>query len=141
MATKASAETLGARIVVFESPASFQPGPDRLRDMYRFFKTAARGRLIFVWQPRGSEWSSMEDKVCADLGLIRAFDPLRQPPPKKGAFLYLRPGLARMSSLSVDNMATIVRASSEAPAYVSLSHRMAFQDAERLKDYMAGGRR
>ena len=141
MATKASAEALGAKIVVFESPASFQPGPDRLRDMYRFFKGAARGRLIFVWQPRGGEWSSMGDKVCADLGLIRAFDPLRQPPPKKGAFLYLRPGLARMGSLSVDNMATIARACTEAPAYVALSHRAAFQDSERLKEYLTGGRR
>ncbi|MDO8756953.1 MAG: DUF72 domain-containing protein, partial [Elusimicrobiota bacterium] len=33
MATKAGAEALGAKIVVFETPASFQPGSDRLRDM------------------------------------------------------------------------------------------------------------
>ena len=141
MATKASAEALGARIVVFETPASFQPGADRLRDMYRFFKGAARGRLSFVWQPRGREWDRLVDKVCAELGLIRGFDPLREPPPKKGAFLYLRPGLARSGMLSVDNLATIARACVDAPAYVALSHRASFRDAERLKEHLAGGRR
>lgn len=136
MATKAGAEALGAKIVVFETPASFQPGSDRLRDMYRFFKGAQRGKLTFVWHPRGAEWASLEDKVCADLGLIRAFDPLRQAPPRKGVFLYMRPGLSGMGTLGVDNMATIAGAAVDAPAYVALSHRAAFRDAERLRDLL-----
>jgi len=140
MATKAAAEALGAKIVVFETPASFQPGSDRLRDMNRFFKGAARGKLIFVWHPRGVEWGSLEDKVCAELGLIRAFDPLRQAPPRKGAFLYMRPSLARMATLGVDNMATIAAAAAEIPSYVALSHRAAFRDAERLKDLLGSNR-
>lgn len=139
MATKAAAEALGAKIVVFESPPSFQPGPDRLRDLYKFFKKVARGRLIFVWHPRGAEWAALGDKVCAELGLIRAFDPLRQPPPRKGAFLYMRPVLARMGALSVANMATIAAASADVPTYIALSHRSSFHDAERLKDLL--GRR
>jgi hypothetical protein len=136
MATKASAEALGAGIVVFETPASFQPGADRLRDMYRFFKGVSRGKLTFVWHPRGSEWSRLEDKVCAELGLIRAFDPLRQPPPGKGAFLYMRPFIARMGVLGVDNMATISSASADIPAYIAFSHRASFRDAERLKELL-----
>lgn len=140
MATKAAAEALGAKIVVFETPASFQPGSDRLRDLYRFFKGAARGKLIFVWHPRGTEWGSLEDKVCAELGLIRAFDPLRQAPPRKGAFLYMRPGLPRMATMGVDNMATIAAAAAEVPSYVALSHRAAFRDAERLKDLLGSKR-
>ncbi len=140
MATKAGAEALGAKIVVFETPASFQPGSDRVRDMYRFFKGASRGKLIFVWHPRAAEWGSLEDKVCAELGLIRAFDPLRHAPPRKGAFLYMRPGLARMATLGVDNMATIAAAAAEVPSYVALSHRAAFRDAERLKDLLGSKR-
>lgn len=139
MATKAAAEALGSSIVVFETPASFQPGADRLRDMYAFFKKIPRGKMTFVWHPRAAEWSSLEDKVCAELGLIRAFDPLRQPPPRKGAFLYLRPSLARMGALSVDNMATIASACADVPAYVALAHRASFRDAERLKESL--GRR
>lgn len=134
MATKASAEALGAQIVVFESPASFQPGADRLRDMYKFFKKITRGKLTFVWHPRGSEWSSIGDKVCAELGLIRAFDPLREPAPRKGVFLYMRPGVSRMATLGVDGMATIASLSADIPAYVALSHRAAFRDAEHLKE-------
>ncbi len=136
MATKAAAETLGAKIVVFESPPSFQPGPDRLRDLYRFFKSASRGKLTFVWHPRGAEWASLGDKVCLDLGLIRAFDPLRQAPPSKGVFLYMRPVIGRMGTLGVDNMATIAAASADIPTYVALSHRASFRDAERLKELL-----
>ncbi len=134
MATKAAAEALGAEIVVFETPASFQPGPDRLRDLYRFFKGAARGKLKFVWQPRGADWSTLADKVSAELGLIRAFDPLRQPPPRGGGFRYMRPGLPRMGSLSVANLSTIAAAVDGKPAFVALSHRDSFRDAQRLQE-------
>ncbi len=134
LATKAAAEALGARIVIFDVPSSFLPGADRLRDLYRFFKGLNRGKLALVWHPRGAEWETLADKVSADLGLIRAFDPLRQRPPKKGAFLYLRPGLGRAGIMTVDNMSTIVAACDGAPAYVALSHRAAFRDAERLRE-------
>jgi uncharacterized protein YecE (DUF72 family) len=132
LATKAAAETLGARIAVFETPASFQPGPDRLRDMYRFFKGLSRGKLALVWQPRGAEWDRrLEEKVCGDLGLVLAVDPLRARPPERGAFRYLRPLGPRMGGLSVDSLSTI-RAADEGQAFVVLTHRDAFRDAERL---------
>ncbi|HEX4047223.1 MAG TPA: DUF72 domain-containing protein [Elusimicrobiota bacterium] len=133
MSTKAAAEILGASIVVFETPASFQPGPDRLRDMYRFFKALPRGRLACAWQPRGPSWAgTLADKVCADLGLIRAFDPLKERPPERGAFRYLRPQGPRMGSLSVDDLSTIREAARDKPSYLALTHRDAFRDAERL---------
>jgi uncharacterized protein YecE (DUF72 family) len=134
MATKAAAEMLGAKIVVFETPSSFQPGADRFRDLYRFFKGVARGRMTFVWHPRGAQWASIADKVSAELGLIRAFDPLRQPPPRGGTFRYMRPGVARGGVLTVDNMATIAAAADGVPAFVALSHRNSFRDAERLRN-------
>lgn len=140
MSTKAAAEVLGASIVVFDLPSSFLPGADRLRDLYRFFKGVKRGGLTLVWHPRGHEWDSLADKVSAELGLIRAFDPLRQRPPLKGRFLYLRPGLGRAGILGVDNMSTIAEACGDVPAYVALSNRNAFRDAERLKETL-GSRR
>ncbi len=133
LATKEAAAILGARIVVFETPASFQPGPDRLRDMYRFFKAAARGKLTCVWHSRGGGWErSLADRVCADLGLVRAVDPLREAPPVRGIFRYLRPQGPRAGGLSVDELATIRDAAAGSPAYAVLSHRDAFRDAERL---------
>jgi len=133
LSTRAAAEVLGARAVIFETPESFQPGPDRLRDFYRFFKALPRGRWTCVWSPRGAAWEpELKDRVCADLGLVRAFDPLRERPPERGAFLYLRPRGPRGGRLSVDNKSTIHAAAAGRPAYVVLSHRLAFPDAEDL---------
>lgn len=131
MSTVRAAEALGTKIVVFETPASFLPGPDRLRDMYRFFRKI-RSRWSFVWHPRGSWETSLADKVCADLGLIRAFDPLADRVPARGAFLYLRPSGPRSGGLSVDNLSTISSAAAGRPAYVVFSHRDSFPDALRL---------
>ena len=133
LATKVAAEALGATLVVFDLPASLPPGPDRLRDLYRFFKGLSRGRLRLVWSPRGREWASLAEKVSGDLGLVRAFDPLREAPPRKGGILYMRPGVPLSGTLSVDNMSTIRAALDERPAYAVLSHRAAFRDAERLR--------
>lgn len=133
LGTKAAAEALGARLVLFETPASFQPGPDRLRDLYRFFRALPRGRLTPVWAPRGPEWERLADKVCAELGLERAFDPLRERPPARGRFRYMRPRVSPGSFLGVDNLSTIRDAAGDGPAYVVFSHRAAFHDAARLK--------
>ncbi|MDE2490146.1 MAG: DUF72 domain-containing protein [Elusimicrobia bacterium] len=133
LSTKAAAEALGARLVVFETPASFAPGPDRLRDMYRFFRNEARGRLALVWQAHGAEWTPrLADKVCADLGLLRGVDPLREAPPSRGSLRYLRPRGPRVGGLGVDDLSTIRAAAADAPSYVAFSHRDAFRDAERL---------
>ena len=138
MSTKAAAEALNVKAVVFETPASFQPGPDRLRDMYRFFKVLARGRFACVWHPRGSSWDGkLADKVCGELGLIRAFDPLKERAPERGAFRYLRPQGPRTGALSVDNLSTIREAAQGKPSYLVFSHRDSFRDAERLTDVPA----
>lgn len=142
LSTRAAMEALGARVAVFETPESFQPGPDRLRDMYRFFKALARGRWSLVWSPRGAGWdANLVDRICADLGLIRAFDPLRERAPARGTFLYLRPRGPRSGVLTEDNMSTVRDASAGRPAYVALSHRAAFTDAERLSGLPGAGRR
>jgi len=133
LTTKNAAELLGSKIVLFETPASFQPGPDRLRDMYRFFKAVPRGRFSLVWQPRGPAWGGgIAERVCGDLGLILAVDPLRRLPPKSGAFRYFRPQGPRVGTMSVDDLATIRRSLDAVPAYLVFSHRDAFRDAERI---------
>jgi uncharacterized protein YecE (DUF72 family) len=133
MSTKTAAEVLGARVIVFETPASFHPGADRLRDMYRFFKALPRGRWSLAWHPRGPSWEpALADKVCAELGLIRAFDPLSDRTPERGAFRYLRPRGPRSGGLSVDSLSTIRGAAEGKPAYVVFSHRGAFWDARRF---------
>jgi uncharacterized protein YecE (DUF72 family) len=90
--TRALAEALRARFVVFETPASFYPDSNHLRDMYRFFKSAARGTAAFVWQPRGHWEPKLAAKVAADLGLMTAYDPFERPgePPRGPRYFRLR---------------------------------------------------
>jgi len=140
-ATRAAAEALGARIVLFETPESFHPGPDRLRDFYRFFKAVPRGRWSLAWSHRAVWAPELADRVCAELGLIRAFDPLRERAPRGGALLYMKPRGPRVGNLSVDNMSTIRSAAEGRTAYAVLAHRRAFADAERLAPRAGYGRR
>jgi uncharacterized protein YecE (DUF72 family) len=133
-ATRRAAEVLGARLVVFETPASFLPGADGTRDMYKFFRGVSRAGLSLVWHPRGAWEPALADRVCADLGLIRAFDPLRENAPASGAVRYLRPLGPRMGTWSVDKLSMIVEAGRDKPSYLALSHRDGFRDAEKLVD-------
>lgn len=133
MATKAAARSVKARLVVFDTPASFLPSAERLRDMYRFFKAVDRGALSFIWQPRGVAWETkLCERICSDLKLIRAFDPLKEKPPVHGGFLYMRPQGPRVGMLTVDNMATIRDVAGRRSGYLVFSHRDAFRDAEKL---------
>ena len=51
--TRGIAESLGAKMVLFQTPPSFVPESSRLADMRRFFETMPRGRLALAWEPRG----------------------------------------------------------------------------------------
>ncbi len=73
--TKAIAQTLKSRIVVFQSPASFTPTDENKRNMRSFFNAIDRGNFVFVWEPRG-EWKDIEiEQICEQLDLIEAVDP------------------------------------------------------------------
>ena len=82
-ATRAVADALGARAIVFQCPASFTPSPENVRNFYRFFEsietTAAK-----VWEPRGPWASHIVDKFCADLGLVHSVDPFASEPATSG---------------------------------------------------------
>ncbi len=132
-ATKNAADILKAKMIVFETPASFQPGPDRLRDLYRFFKKLPRARVPLVWHPLSREWNTpLGDKVAGELGLIRSFDPLKSRAPKGGAFLYARPLGPRSGGFSDNDLSTIRAGLEGRPSYLVFSHRMGFLDAQRM---------
>ena len=88
--TRAVASALAARFVLFQTPASFYPNANHLRDLYRFFKGVQRGGLALVWETRGEGWEDrMVHRVCGDLGLVRGVDPLSGAKPC-GAVCYYR---------------------------------------------------
>jgi len=71
---------LKARIVVFQTPASFQPHATNKENLRNFFKEADRGDLLLIWEPRGN-WSHEEVlEICREVNLIHGVDPFKNDP-------------------------------------------------------------
>lgn len=128
--TRAVALSLSARFVLFETPPSFYPDANHLRDMYGFFKAIRRDKLALAWQPKGSWDDPMIERVCKDLGLVHAHDPLaRAEKSNRATVNYFRlrdlpPGDGALKAL---------RSLCEgAPSYVFFTARDGWDQARRL---------
>jgi uncharacterized protein YecE (DUF72 family) len=77
---KEIAHALQAKILVFQSPASFKPTEANINKAKKFFEKVDRDDLIFVWEVRwAKEWNeSVVKKVFAEIGVNQCVDPLRQ---------------------------------------------------------------
>jgi uncharacterized protein YecE (DUF72 family) len=74
--TRACAEALGARRILFQCPASFRPVPENVRNLRKFFSSVARGELVFLWEPRGDWPRELISELCGELDLAHVVDPL-----------------------------------------------------------------
>jgi uncharacterized protein YecE (DUF72 family) len=72
------ARILRSKIILFQTPGSFVPNLDNLTNMTKFFKNVKRESTTFAWEPRGKWDKELIIRVCTDLNLIHAVDPLRQ---------------------------------------------------------------
>lgn len=71
-----SAAALGARTVLFQCPARFQPLPENVINMKRFFDSADRRGMNFAWEPRGKAWTDdLIKPLCDELDLWHCVDP------------------------------------------------------------------
>jgi len=79
---------LNAKIVVFQSPASFKQREENIRNIYEFFNSIER-IAIYGWEPRGRWDDEVVRKICQELDLIHIVDPYKG---KKlwGDFAYYR---------------------------------------------------
>src|SRR5213593_4089912 len=74
------ARTLGAKMVVFQCPASFTPESRNKKNMVHFFRSLRREKLTLIWEPRG-KWKEEEiGELCQELDLVHCVDPLKSPP-------------------------------------------------------------
>ncbi len=87
-----SAEALGARVIVVQTPPSFGYSEENFRNAYEFFsQITGRGYLV-AWEPRGS-WLENPDKVrriVEELGVIHVTDILKRLPVVLGETVYTR---------------------------------------------------
>ncbi|HKR00795.1 MAG TPA: DUF72 domain-containing protein, partial [Pyrinomonadaceae bacterium] len=74
--TLACAEALGARRILFQCPASFQPTKENVRRMGKFFEWVKRPRETqFLWEPRGGWPDTLVRELCVELDLTHVVDP------------------------------------------------------------------
>ena len=87
--TREVAIGLKARVLVFQTPASFQPSATHKRNIKNFFGKVDRGDLLLIWEPRGS-WSDEEVlEVCRESDLVHGVDPFKNDP-SFGGIRYFR---------------------------------------------------
>jgi len=144
--TRELALALKARVILFQTPASFHAGADMIRRMYDFFKPLARGEFRFAWEPRGESWKEpLVRTVCDDLGLIHATDPL-QKKAAAGPIQYFRMQGGwrdgryqpdhRYTERELEQLASLCRAKA---SYVFFGNSSAFEDAQRFKALAGAG--
>jgi len=74
------AKALRARTILFQCPARFQPLPENILNMKRFFNSFDRGHLNLVWEPRGKLWEDAVIKeICDELNLWHCVNPFARP--------------------------------------------------------------
>lgn len=78
--TKEIADTLNAKVIVFQCPASFEPINENRRNLKRFFSSIESKKYIFTWEPRG-RWKEKEVRsLCQELNLVHCVDPFKSKP-------------------------------------------------------------
>jgi len=139
--TLAVARALRARFILFQTPESFYPGANHLRDMYRFFKKAQRPAACLVWEPRGDGWKKpLLERVCKDLGLTHAVDPLAGEPAWGSVHYFRLHGrregrrIVYRHEYSDQELSLVLRFCEGRPSYVYFNNVSMWTDSSRFLD-------
>lgn len=87
-ATRAVAEALDAKGIVFQTPSSFGPSEPNRTALYRFFESI-RTPATKAIELRGPWAVHIVERICEDLDLVHAVDPFEKEPATYG-LAYLR---------------------------------------------------
>lgn len=132
--TREMAVALGARVILFQCPASFKPVPEHLANLRQFFNALPRKGFLFAWEPRGPWPRELVGELCDELALIPALDPLTHTPfPGSPAYFRLH-GIGgyryTYSDADLNRLAALVKDYEE--AYVLFNNYTMGQDAQRF---------
>jgi uncharacterized protein YecE (DUF72 family) len=74
--TRACAEALKAKTILFQCPASLKPTDENIANIKAFFSGIKRGDLNFCWEPRGKDWTDdIVREICQEFDLWHTVDP------------------------------------------------------------------
>jgi uncharacterized protein YecE (DUF72 family) len=73
--TLACAKALKAKTILFQCPASFKATRENISNLEKFFTSIKRGKINFVWEPRGAWDDATVKGICKNLNLWHVVDP------------------------------------------------------------------
>ncbi len=77
--TREIAAALKASLIVFQCPARFDPSPEHVANLRRFFREMERHQLVMAWEPRGDWPRETVAALCQELDLLPVVDPFAVP--------------------------------------------------------------
>lgn len=143
--TLEAARALDAKVIVFQTPRSFQPTTPNIRNLKNFITSVYEKDIVLAWEPRGAWWDHGEllAQLSQDLELLIVGDPLtgKNPYCSKSRCYYRLHGIGRgetnYSYKYTDNdLARLYERLEEYSSYVNyvlFNNIHSFDDALRFK--------
>ncbi len=140
--TKEFAGVLGAKIIVFQSPATYRPTEANAANLRRFFESVDRGPFLLAWEPRGAWPDSWVGKLCEDLELVHCVDPLKNRALHGKVVYYRLHGRTgyRYTHTEEDFAEISAGLREDVSNYVLFNNVGMFSDARRFGEYIQAGR-
>lgn len=140
--TRCVAEALEAKIVLFQSPASFSPCEENIKNLQIFFQTITDKKFIFVWEPRGKWEKKQIRNICQELELVHCVDPFKQNS-LFGKINYFRlhgkPGYNLRYRYTDDDLIELKKMCDREENYCLFNNLSMFNDAKRFKEILKRG--
>jgi len=136
------AGALGVRKVVFQTPSSFYPSEEHMKNVRQFFKRVKRHRFIFIWESRGKWEREDVERICTDLDIVPCLDPFGGKP-IRGELLYVRlhGKTGYRYRYSEEEMKELIGKGETYPqAYLMFNNVNMYEDSRRLKELLEGKR-
>lgn len=131
------AEVLKSKIVVFQTPASFLPTQENIKNLYKFFQKIDRKGLYLFWEPRG-KWKEEELlKIFRDCDIGDCVDPfLREPLYGKYLYFRLHGGKGYRKRYSQKELLGFKRKASKREGYIMFNNIYMWEDGLKLLEVM-----
>ncbi len=132
------ATILKTKIIIFQSPPSFKPEKENIKNMNKFFNKIERENFILGWESRG-RWQPEEIKnICEDLDLIDVVDPsLRAPTYGKIFYYRLHGGKGYKHQFTDEELKGLVEKIKNKKGYAMFNNITMFEDAQRFLKFLA----
>ena len=132
------AEALGARIILFQCPASFEPSPENVENIRVFFRSVERD-FTFAWEVRGGWDEGLVKSLCEELDLVHCVDPTQGSPLCRGLrYFRLHGGPGYRHNYSDEELERLKGMIGGGETYFMFNNLAMYDDALRFKRLLEG---